>query len=189
MRQFVHFGHETPVGVGVGPEFVEETPEADTGVVKILLDQLAELLLGAEIEGVGVDDAIDEGDFGPDDQAAAIAKGVFVIAVLIMGEADGVGADFIDELIVRVNVGVGDGPAFFIEFLVNAHAVEGIRVAVEDEASIGIEADGAQAERLVDLVEETIGLVEGDRRLIDIGIKAGIPKMGVEDKDGDGGLA
>ena len=177
----IEFVDERPIGSGVGAELVEEAPEADGGVVKVLLDELAELLLCGGVESGGVADAVDEAGFCPDDDAGAVAEGVFVVGVLVVCEADGVGADFFDEGVAGVDVGGCDGPALVEEVLVDGDAVEGIGMAVEEEAVLGVYAEGSQAEGLDDTVEDCSVLDDVDGGLVEVGIGEAVPEVGGRD--------
>ncbi len=169
---------EAPIGAGVGAELVEEAPEADGGVVIVLLDELLHLLLRGGVKGGVIADAVDEAGFGPDDDAGAVAEGIFVVGVLVMGEADGVAAHFFDEGVALIDVGGGDGPALVEEVLVDGYAVEGVGVVVEEKTFLGVDAEGSQAQGLGDAVEDFAVLDDVDGGLVEVGIGEAVPEVG-----------
>lgn len=132
------------------PEFVGNSPDDDGGVIEVLLDHLAELLLDVGGELLSVRDAVYQRDFGPDEEAVFVAEGVGVLGVRVVGEADAAGAHFEDEVEILLVIFARDGPAFVFAVLMAVGAAEGVFLVVEDEALVGIEFDGAEAEGLGD---------------------------------------
>ena len=108
-------------------------------VVVILKDQLRELLLRVIEEGLAVRGAVDKGDFAPGDDAVLVEQVVGQGRVLLMGQADKGGADFLSQADVLALVVVGNGPTFVEAILVEIHAVQVIGPAVQVEAVVRID--------------------------------------------------
>ena len=134
----IHFMHQVvqcPVVLQKGGirravhgDFVRQTPYHNAGVIAVLADQLRHLA-----DGVGLAPGHMTGDirdFCPDDHTSLVAQVIKGLAVLVMGQANGVGAQFADQIhILRVLLG-GEGVADPRPILVAGYAAQGIRLAV-----------------------------------------------------------
>ena len=127
--------------------------------------------------------AVDHRNLGPRQQAEPIADPVFVLAVLIVREADGGHAHLADDREILVLVGLGHRPGLAFAVLVLVDAAQGIRLAVEQEAARRIDAIEAQAERLLDAIEQAAALLDVDANAIEIRVVHAVPEMGLQDGD------
>src|SRR5699024_3308259 len=122
-------------------DLVGDAPEEDGGVVVVLGHQLGHLAEGVVVGLLAGDEAADEGDLGPEDEAGVVAQVVEILVVLVVGQADGVGAHLFDEGEVLLVVGAADGPALVQPVLMAGDAVQGDVFAVEPEAGVGVHVE------------------------------------------------
>ena len=118
------------VGDASDQNLIGDAPEADGGMVVILNDQLRHLLHTVVVGGGVLAHHTDEGNLRPDDEAQ--------LGVLIMGQADGVGPQLLDDVGVVVVVLPVQGVALVQTVLVAAHAPQGGQLPVEEEALLGV---------------------------------------------------
>ena len=86
-------------------------PEENRRMVVVLHDQLGQFAAAMLVGTLAGFEHADKGDFGPDRKAQFITGIVKVLAVLVVGQADGVCAPFLDDLGVLAVVSSGQGVA------------------------------------------------------------------------------
>ena len=121
----------------------------------------------------------DVGDLGPDHNAVFIAEVIELLRVLIVGQAQGVGAQLPDDGHVRLVILNREGVALALQVLMAAHAPEGIAAAVEEEALFRIAGKHAATEAGRHLVAG--GELRGCG--VEIGIVHAVPEMDVFDDE------
>ena len=119
----------------------------------------------------------DVGDLGPDHNAVFIAEVIELLRVLIVCQAQGVGAQLPDDGHVRLVILNREGVALALQVLMAAHAPEGIAAAVEEEALFRIAGKHAATEAGRHLVAG--GELRGCG--VEIGIVHAVPEMDVFD--------
>lgn len=139
-------------------DFVGDAPDDDGGVVVLLIDQFLHLLDGVLVPVLKV--LGDIGDFRPDDHAPLIAEIIEEIVMLVMGKADRVGTDFLDQFHVLDVVFPGDGISLSKAVLVPGDAVQGIRPSIEEEASLAIEGKGTESKASGNRIKDTAILIQ-----------------------------
>ena len=133
--------HQILADTASGRDLVGQAPAHDGRVVIVLHDQLghlAESVLPALGHVLG-----DVGDLGPDDHAVFVAQIVEIPAVLVVGQAHGVGAHLPQKGHVLVVLPIGQGAAQALAVLVAGRAAQAIGPAVEQEPTFRVKADGA----------------------------------------------
>ena len=130
--------------LGGNGDFIGHTPADDAGVVVVLLNQFLHLN-----DGVGTafrHVLTDVGDFRPHHHAVAVAQVIEVLIMLIVSQANGVGTQLTDQLHILIVHGTGNSIAHTLPILMAGHAVERIRLIVQEEALLGIRLEGTYAE-------------------------------------------
>ena len=122
----------------------------------------------------------DIGDLGPDHHAPLVAEVIEVLVMLIMGQADGVGAHFADDVHILLMLLAGDGVAQALPVLMAAHAPQGVLFAVEVEAGLGVIVEVPHAEAAADLIPGSKTGPAG----VEVGILHAVPEMDVLDDKG-----
>ena len=84
-------------------------------------------------------------------------------------------ADFLDERNVLVQVRVRNRPALIEAVLVFVHAVQMIRLAVQEKSLVWVNRIKSQAQRLLDRIHNSVRGPQFDHRLIKIRVKPAIP--------------
>ena len=131
------------VVLGGDGDLVGEAPHADARVVVVLGDEFLHLrdrVLATVRHVLG-----DVGDLGPDHHAGLVAEVVEDLAVLIVGKANGVGANLLDEFhVLAVHLG-REGIANALAVLVARDAAQRVAAAVQEEALVGVDVEAANA--------------------------------------------
>ena len=157
-------------------------------MVVVLADQLGHLADGVVVGLLAGDEAADEGDLSPDHEAGVVAQVVEILVVLVVGQADGVGAHFLDEGDVLLMVGAADGPALVEAVLMAGDAVQGHVLAVEPEAGVGVHMEGAVAVVHRDSVHRFLAAEDGSLSGVAVGVGHAVPQVGVLDRQGQDGV-
>ena len=113
----------------------------------------------------------DVGYLRPHQNAVFVAQVIEFLGMLIVGQTDGVGADFPDECHILPMLLDAQCIAQSLPVLVTADTPQGIYPAIEEEALVRIKLDGAAAElggNLIAAVQHGLGGVE-------IGIRNAVP--------------
>ena len=161
-------------------DLVGDAPAHDAGVVVVLGDELGHLADGvvAAVRHV----LADIGDLGPDDHAGFVAQVIEVLVVLVMRQADGVGADFLDERHVLVVHRPGDGVAQALAVLMAGDAVQRVAPTVEPETALGVDFEIAHAKAGAHFVHRLAVHRQGGDRRVEVGVLAAVPQ--VHSRDG-----
>ena len=117
-------------GLAADRDLVGNAPEADGGVVVVLGDQLGHLADCVVVRGLAGVELADERDLGPDDHARLVGQLIEIRVVLVVGQADRVGANLLDQGHVLLMLLAGDGPAHVKAVLVAGDAVQRVGLAV-----------------------------------------------------------
>ena len=163
---------------------VADRPQADRGMVELLADQLAKLLLDVRRELRGrllvaarQPHAVHERHLGPHHQPQLVGALQRVLRVRVVGQPDGVRPDLLDERERGVGVLVRDGPPLAQVVLVHGHTVQRDRLAVEREPAVRVEAHLADPEALGDAVQDGAARVEHlDAQRVEIGVASALPQ-------------
>lgn len=83
-------------------DLVGDAPEHDGGVVVVLHNQLGELVAAVLMRLIGLLEHADKRDLCPDSKAQLVAGIVEVLAVLIVCQTDGVGAQLLDDQCILI---------------------------------------------------------------------------------------
>ena len=122
---------------GGSRDLVGEPPHRDAGMVVILHDQFGHL-------GEGVFPPIvhvhrDIGDLGPDNETIFIAEVVEVLGVLVVGQTQRVGPQFLDDGHILLHHGGSQRVAGALAVLVAGDPAQRIAAAVEKEALLRVD--------------------------------------------------
>ena len=152
-----------------GGDLVGEAPRGDARMVVALGDQLPHLREGVlpavfHVQG-------DIGDLRPDHDAVFIAQIIEFLGMLIVGQAQGVGAQFPDDGHIRRVIGPGQGVALALQILMAADAPQRIAAAVEEKALFRIAVELPAAEAGADFVPA----VQLRRRSVQIRVLHAVP--------------
>ena len=177
--QLMVVGHQL-VGDAADEDLIGNAPEADGGVVVVLDDQLRQLadavLVGA---GVLVEHA-DEGDLRPDDEAQLVTGVIEVLGVLVVGQADGVGPQLLDDPGVVEVLLPGEGAAHVQPVLVAADAPQRGGRAVDDKALLGVAGELPHARLDAHLVIGLVAALEGGGDGVQVRV-VDVPAVGAGD--------
>lgn len=161
-------------------DLVGNAPDDDGRMVVLLENKLPHLLDGvliAVFEMLG-----DVGNLRPHNHAFLVAEIVEEIVMLIMGEADGVGTDFLDHRHILNVILPGDGVSFSEPILMSGDAAKRIGTAVEEKALLAVKGEGPEAETAGNLVQDGAVLIDDPRDGgIEIGVFPSIPKVNAVD--------
>ena len=101
-----------------------------------------------------------------------------------MGQAQEIAAQFLDNGVVGVVIGLGEGRGQAVLVLVHGNAAQRIGLAVEEEALLGVYAEIAETHLCLGVVSGDIG-----RERIEIGIQGAVPEMRFRQGEGPQGFA
>ena len=156
-------------------DLVGERPADDARVVVVLGDELLHL---REDIAAAIGHALgDVGNFRPNDEAKLIAQFIEIVVVLIVGKADGVSAELQDEGDIFLVLLLADGVALACSVLMAGYAAQRVDVPVQEEALVGVEGDGAEAEGVGKGVDGLSPLYKRCRESIEVGIGDAVPKV------------
>ena len=124
-------------------DLILDAPAEDGGVMDILEDQLRQLLAGVLQEG-GALRHLQHRDLGPDQEACLVGAVIGGLGMLIMGEADGIGAHLPDEGKILADVFLRGGGKDAGPVLMLRDAAEGMGAAVQEEAPLSIQLHPAE---------------------------------------------
>ena len=168
--------------LGGNGDLVGDPPADDAGVVVVLDDQLFHLADGV---GAAVGHVLrDVRDLGPDDHAHLIAEVIEVLVMLVVGQADGVRAQLLDELHVLVVHLSRDGVAQALAVLMAGDTVQRVRAAIEEEALLGVHREAAHAEALADFIDRLAVLHQADDAGVQVGVADAVPQVGMLHRQG-----
>ena len=88
----------------------------------------------------------------PNKDASRIAHAVEIVAMLVVCAANNRASDFLQERDVFLHIGLGNRPAFVRPILVTVDAVQMIRLSVQKESFLRIDAVVSDAKRLFDCI-------------------------------------
>ena len=171
--------------LGGDGDLVGNAPAGDAGVVVVLDDQLFHLADGV-LAAVG-HVLTDVGDLGPNNHADLVAQIIEVLVVLIMSQADGVGTDLFDQGHVFVVHLAGDGVAQALAVLMAGNAVQRVRLAVQEEALLGVNLEAAHAKAGGGLIFHRAVHHKAGLAAVQVRILNAVPQVCVEDGQGDVG--
>ena len=140
--------------------FVGDAPHRHRRVVDVLANEFGQLLAGVLHQSLAWRHLAraqspfrHQRNFVPQDKAIPVRQIVDVLALLIVGEADGVGAHFADQGHILVFIGAGKRPALAFLVLVARDPVQGHVASIEEKALFRIDANIAKARGLVNPVD------------------------------------
>ena len=108
------------------------------GVVVVLDDQFGHLVTAVLVSGGVLLKDADEGDLSPDGEAQLVTCVVEVLAVLIVGQTDGVGTQLLDEHGILVVILSGQGVALVQTILMASHAAQRVGTPLMEKPSFGV---------------------------------------------------
>ena len=168
---------------GGGRDLVGEPPHRDAGVVVVLHDQFGHLGEGVFPPAVHVHR--DVGDLGPDDKTVFVAEVVEILGVLVVGQAQRVGAQLFDDGHILLHHGGGQRAAGALAVLVAGDPAQRVAAAVEQEALLRVDLKFPAAEPGADRVPA--GQTGGGR--VEVGVVQAVPEMHVLDRKVSAGAA
>ncbi len=110
-----------------------------------------------------------EGDLRPDDETHLIAGVIEVLGVLVMGQPDGVSAQFLDDPSILEVVFSGEGAALVELVLVTAHTPERRLHTAEDKALLGVTGEVPHTRLDRHLVIRLVPALEGGSESVKVG--------------------
>src|ERR1039457_2542147 len=119
---------------GAVAHFVEKAPDENGRMIDVLADEVAQLLGAGGLKSEIVADGVDLGNFRPDQNPGLVAQAVKIIAVLVVGAPDDRAAHFLDERNVLVQISLRNRPALVPSVLMLGHAVQMMRLAVQEKS-------------------------------------------------------
>ena len=130
-----------------GLNLIVQAPEADAGVVEVLGDHFPKLELQVVVEGRIGHPGAHEGDFLPHHIAAAVRLLKHEVRLRVMGQAEGIHAHLVKEIVVREVVLLGKGRCQAVPVLMPGYALQLQVLPVQEEALLPVyvvipEADG-----------------------------------------------
>ena len=165
------------------PKFVEQAPDENGRMVDVLPDEVEQLVARRLLELWRAVDFVHLRNFRPDQDAGLVAQAVEIIAVLVMRAADARRADFLDERNVLVQVRVRNRPALVVAILVFVHAMQGIRLAVQEKSLVRVNRIRPQAQRLLNRIHNVVRGSQFHHRVVKIRILAAVPQMRMRHRD------
>ena len=176
---------------GIDPvvDLVLEAPEADGRVVVVLDDHLLKLESEVVFESLGGHIAAHERDFLPDDIAPLVRLAEHEVSLRIVGQAERIRTDLVEEIKVGQMVLLLEGGGEFRPILMAAYALQFQVLAVEEEALVGIHPEIAQADLFLDTVHFLAVLLEHGDCLVQVGILLAVPQVRTVQSDETGGDA
>ena len=164
---------------GIDPvmDLVLEAPEADGRVVVVLDDHLTQLEPEVVLEDLCGHIAAHERDLLPDDVAPLVRLAEHEVGLRIVGQAERIRTDLVEEVEVGQMVLLLEGRGEFRPVLVTAYALQFQVLAVEEEALVGIHPEIAQADPFLDTVHFLAVFLEHGDRLVQVGILLAVPKV------------
>ena len=161
---------------GGGRDLVGEPPHRDAGMVVILHDQFGHL-------GEGVFPPIvhvhrDIGDLGPNDKTVFIAEVVEILSVLVVGQTQRVGPQFLDDGHILLHYGGGQRGAGALAVLMAGDPAQRIAAAVEQKTFLRVDLKFPAAEPGADRVPA--GQTGGGR--VEVGVVEAVPEVHVLDR-------
>ncbi len=145
------FGHFTAVGSALFGDFIADAPEDDGGVIAVAVDHGDDIAFGPVVEEAAITEAglgafpFVEG-FIHDEEAHAVGEVEKFGVWGIVGGADGVAAEGAEDFELSLEGAEVGGGAEGAEVVVIADALDLDAFAVEEEAVVGGEYEGADAE-------------------------------------------
>ena len=133
-------------------DLVGKSAGDDGGVVVCLGDQFLHLRDGV-LDAVG-HMAGGIGDLRPDQEAIPVTDIIIFIRVLVMGQTNGIGANFFHYIGVFDHILIGDGVSFPKAILMAGSTAQRQWLAVEDETFFGIDEEFAETIGLFDLIDD-----------------------------------
>ena len=165
-------------------DLVGQAPEHDGGVVVVLDDQLGHLVTAVLVSGGVLLKDADEGDLSPDGEAQLVTCVVEVLAVLIVGQTDGVGTQLLDEHGILVVILSGQGVALVQTILMASHAAQRGGHAVDGEAVVRGHSIAADTHVGVDLIKGLVVLLQAGGHGVQVGL-VHAPQLGIGNVQGD----
>ena len=168
-------------------DLVGDAPEHDGGVVVVLDDELLHLLHDVGVCALALLEDADEGDLSPDGETDLVAGIVEVLAVLIVCQTDGVGAQLLDEHGVLIVLFGGQRVALEHAVLMAGNAAQRGGHTVDGEAFVGRDLEGTDTDVGVDLIDGLVVALQGRSDGVQVGL-VHAPQLCVGHVDGDFGL-
>ena len=175
--------------VARGLSLVLQADDRHRGTIIHLLDKLGHLGIGdrhelaqlsvGSIKGTAAAVAVDEGDLGVDHDTVLVAELVDVGGVGVMGEADGVSPQLVDEGHILGHLTGGDGVPHVGAVLMLAHAAQGVALAVEVEARLGIHREGTEAHEALHVVQHRLAIGHLHLHRVTEGVGEAVPQVGL----------
>ena len=126
-------------------DFIGKSPEADAGMMGVLNDQFPHLRAAVFMRrGIFVHNG-DKGYFRPDNKAQLVTGVVEILGMLVVSQADGVGAEFLDQPGVLPVLLPGEGVSFVQPVLMAADTAQRQGLPVQEEAAVRRAGKGADA--------------------------------------------
>ena len=168
---------------GGSRDLVGQAPDRDAGVVVILHDQFGHL--GEGVFPPAVHMHRDIGDLGPNDKTVFIAEVVEKLGVLVVGQTQRVGPQFLDDGHILLHHGGGQRGAGALAVLMAGDPAQRIAAAVEQEALLRVDLKFPAAEPGADRVPA--GQTGGSR--VEVRVVQAVPEVHILDRKVGAGAA
>ncbi len=169
--------HQAGFFAGDG-DLIGDAPEADGGMIVILTDQILHLEAAVVMGGRILTLAADIRDFRPDHKAVFVTGVIEISAVLVVGQADGVGAQLRNQGSVLIVFFSGEGVSLPESVLVSGDAPQHERLSVQEEALLRIHGEKADAEAGSDLIRDLVAKDQRRGTSVQIRVFHTLPQMG-----------
>ena len=162
-------------------DLVGQAPNSNTSMVVVLGDQLLHLADGilATIRHM----LRDIGNFRPNHQAGLITQIIEILIVLIVSQTDSSSAYLADQRNVLCMVFFAQRVTLFPAILVTGNATQGVLLAIENEALIGINLIAAATETGRNRINYSAIFQQLCLCSIQVGILAAVPLMDIPNKE------
>ena len=174
--------HKSGLFSGDG-DLVGNSPEADGGMVIILVDQIGHLKAAVVVSLRIVALAADVGNLCPDDEAVLVTGIVEIPAVLIVGETDGIGAKLGYQCGIPVMLLLCQRISLPEQILMPGHAAQHHGRAVQEKAFFGVHREKADAEAGCYLVHRFVPVDQCCRTAIQVRVTHALPEVRCRQKN------
>ena len=167
--------------------FVGNAPEHDGRVVVVLDDQLGHLAAAVCVGILAGFEHADERNLGPNGKTDGVAGVIEILTVLVVGQTNGVGTDFLDHLGILVMVVNAQSVAFVQAVLMAGNTAQRGGHAIDGKAAV--RGDGVAAHTNID-AQIVIGFIAA-LQAGNYGVQVGLvhaPQLSIRHIQGNGGV-
>jgi hypothetical protein len=119
------------------------------------------------------------GDLRPDNETALVTEIIEILVVLIVSKTNGGCANLANEVDIFLVMLGKKRVTYTPSVLVTGYAAEGIFLAVENEAAIGIDFERTAAEAVANVVKNLTVFYDFNLAAVEVGVASAVPEMHV----------